>query len=210
MGIFSFFGGKSKKNPYLSTVQKKIAEAVPAPPPGRAGSFLDRLKRERQIGEHISDVKKQIKADLAKAKAKAESELGGFLIGPDTSGIDPEDLSQPWIPVSSSNVEAVRWVGGNYGLQVRFLSKGWEYGYHVPYETYEAMLAAPSKGSFVWYALRNTGVPYTRLTVGIAPSRLAYNFGRTVGGKFNRELLRNPKFKINPRNRQTGQFIKYK
>jgi hypothetical protein len=200
MGIFSIFTtGKSKKNPYLASVHKKIAEYKAQQAlvkPERTGAFLDRLKKERQAHENIADVKRKIKEDLAKAKAKALEELGQFRVEPDTSGIDPEDLSQPWTPVSSSNVAAIRWVGGDYGLQVRFLKKGWEYAYRVPHSTYEDMLAAPSKGQFVWYALRIPGVPYTRLTAGIAPSRLAYNFGRTVGGKYNRELLRNPAFAL--------------
>lgn len=217
MGIFNIFTlGKSRKNPYLANVTKRIsevklqqeAEKIAKEKTGaRVNKYLDQLSTQLKEKE----VRRGIKEDLAKARGRAEAGLGTFRTEPDTSGIDQENLNAPWIPVSSSNVEAIRYVGGNYGLQVRFKSKGWEYAYYDPTPgLYEDMLAAPSKGQFVWYRLRLGGVPYTRLTGGISPSRLAYNFGRTTGGTFGRELLRNPKFKIRPRNRQTGKFVKYK
>jgi hypothetical protein len=77
------------------------------------------------------------------------------------------DLAAEWVEVESSNVEAIRWVGGEYGLQVRFLPKGRhmgsEYEYAAPRSIYEDMLEADSKGQFVWHVLRADNVPYRRL-----------------------------------------------
>lgn len=68
-----------------------------------------------------------------------------------------------WIPVSSSNVDALRWVPDSpYPLQIRF-QKNAVYGYAAPYWQYEAILYAGSKGKAVWYYLRRSGVAYTRL-----------------------------------------------
>jgi hypothetical protein len=63
-----------------------------------------------------------------------------------------------WQPVKSSNVEAIRWIAGN-NLEVKFLAKGNQpssvYRYFgVPVSVFEKMLAAPSKGKFVWQELR--------------------------------------------------------
>lgn len=72
----------------------------------------------------------------------------------------PEGRRPPpdWVSVSSSNVEAVRFVGADW-LDVRFLAKGkarsrtYRY-YGVPWSVYWEMMAAPSKGQFVWQRLR--------------------------------------------------------
>lgn len=200
--LLSRLRGTAARNRYASAVQQKIdaVRAAQGQAQAKAESRLDRglagIRRERQTGEAFSDLRRELRQQQAKQFEQARADIGIGAIGsaPDFSGIDPEDLTTEWIPVQSSNVGAIRWVGGDYGLQVRFKKKGWEYAYRVPYSTFQDMLEASSKGSFVWYALRIPGVPYTRLTAGIAPSRLAYNFGRTVGGKNNRELLRNKNF----------------
>lgn len=74
-----------------------------------------------------------------------------------------------WVPVSSSNVEAVRFVSGNeYPLQVRFLAKGRRpssvYEYKVERYVYDEMLTAGSQGKFVWHELRARGYPYRKLS----------------------------------------------
>lgn len=75
---------------------------------------------------------------------------------------DAGDEGLGWIPVSSSNVDAVRWAPAEpYPLQVQFRSG--VYGYVAPYWMYEAILYAGSKGKAVNYFLKKTGVAYARL-----------------------------------------------
>jgi hypothetical protein len=69
-----------------------------------------------------------------------------------------------WVPVSSSNVEAVRYEGNT--LYVKFLAKGKfpssTYAYfNVPQEVAVAMLRAPSQGKFVHEQL--DGYSYSRI-----------------------------------------------
>ena len=103
------------------------------------------------------------------------------------AGIEQElEPTTDWIPVSSSNVEAIRWVGGQYGLQVRFLAKKrWPsstYEYNLGYSTFRAMLEASSKGKFVW-AMRHANIPYRRIAGGIGGTRtIVYPFGGTRKG----------------------------
>lgn len=75
------------------------------------------------------------------------------------------DDSRPWIPADSSNVHAYRWVGGEYGLEVRFLDHksggpGSYYAYKVAFSVYDDMFDAPSKGKFVHEVLRRGRVPF--------------------------------------------------
>lgn len=70
-------------------------------------------------------------------------------------------------PVNSSNVEWVAYAADFARLYVAF--KGSLYVYHdVGRSTFEAFLAAPSKGKFVYHTVRNGGrddlYPYDRLT----------------------------------------------
>lgn len=71
-----------------------------------------------------------------------------------------------WIPVTSSNVAAIRWAEGHeYPLEVKFRAKGrWPetiYAYRVPFAVYDDMFAASSQGKFVWNVLRH--YPYRRM-----------------------------------------------
>lgn len=81
--------------------------------------------------------------------------------------MDSPALGQ-WVPVSSSNVEAVRWLGREY-FDVRFLAKGGRAGSTYRYfsararELYLAMLAAGSKGHWLWANVKTTGIPYKRI-----------------------------------------------
>lgn len=74
-----------------------------------------------------------------------------------------------WIPVQSSNVQAIRWMPDHpYPLQVRFRSTKLHpasiYGYQTPFEIYDDFFAAPSMGRFVWNVLRGSGYPYRKLS----------------------------------------------
>jgi hypothetical protein len=72
-------------------------------------------------------------------------------------------------PVSSSNVAEV---GYNNGKLIVYFNNGWGYTYDVDPDLYDRMMAASSKGSFVWDELRGrrpghvidmpTGSPYYR------------------------------------------------
>lgn len=172
--------------------QRAAADARLAKFSGQARAVSEQGKRERRLRQ-LGIESAGFDARDQQSKQNRLAELGITAAPEVTRDIDPEDLTTDWIPVSSSNVDAIRWVGGHWGLQVRFKKKGWEYAYHVPYSTFDEMLSASSKGKFVWY-MRNAGIPYHRLTAGISPTRLAYPFGRTVGGHDNRELIRNPNF----------------
>lgn len=79
-------------------------------------------------------------------------------------GVDDADRDEaaPWVPVRSSNVAAVRWVGGRFGLQVRFLNGG-VYEYDAGEDAYDDLFAAGSKGRWVAKHLKDRGVPYRKL-----------------------------------------------
>lgn len=71
-------------------------------------------------------------------------------------GVD-RDEGAGWIPVKSSNVAAIRWVGGDaWGLQVEF-KDGARYEYDAPESVYDDFFSASSKGKFVYYRLRGYG-----------------------------------------------------
>ena len=69
-------------------------------------------------------------------------------------------LDADWVPVASSNVDriayraAVGW-GETPVLAVRFLSGACYLYYDVPLHVFTDMLAAASKGRFVWTGLRD-------------------------------------------------------
>jgi KTSC domain len=64
---------------------------------------------------------------------------------------------------ASSNVAAFRWIPDDpYPLQVRFLN-GMTYGYVAGQSIFEEMVAAPSKGKFVYHVLKRGGYPYRLL-----------------------------------------------
>lgn len=74
-----------------------------------------------------------------------------------------------WIPVGSSNVEAIKWVETDqYPLKVKFLAKdnypSRTYEYRVPLEVLDDMFSAGSMGRFVWQVLRGQGYPYREIT----------------------------------------------
>lgn len=67
----------------------------------------------------------------------------------------PESVDM--IPVASSNIEAIGYAVDFRRLYVRF-GDGAEYSYDsVPRAVYEAFLAAPSKGRFLWDVVRGKG-----------------------------------------------------
>ncbi len=68
-----------------------------------------------------------------------------------------------WIPVSSSNVNAISWnEGADFKLWVRFHS-GAVYKYDVDEDVYDEMFSASSQGRFVWHVLRMGHFPYERV-----------------------------------------------
>lgn len=65
--------------------------------------------------------------------------------------------SLDWTPVSSSNVQAVAYAADFRRLFIRFKS-GQRYAYEgVPAGVFQGLLAAPSKGEYVFFLLRNKG-----------------------------------------------------
>lgn len=62
----------------------------------------------------------------------------------------PESVTG-WVPVSSSIIKAVKYNGGV--LSVDFYSTG-KYTYKVSEDVFNALLAAPSKGSYFWRNIR--------------------------------------------------------
>ena len=65
--------------------------------------------------------------------------------------------SLDWTPVASSNVAAVAYSPDFARLFVRFKS-GKRYAYEgVPAGVYQGLVAAPSKGEYVWSILRRKG-----------------------------------------------------
>lgn len=153
-------------------------------------------RRRAAIDDQIERTRLQIKQDR-------ERQLGGFArelrqttakevddifagfdeIDKEFAAPTPESEDTDWIPVTSTNVAAIRWVGGGYGLLVRFLpdpdGTSWEYGYAQPYTQFVAMLKAPSKGRFVW-EMRWAKVPYIRIQGSATKpggGRLLYKFG---------------------------------
>lgn len=62
-----------------------------------------------------------------------------------------------WLPVNSSNVAAIAYEEDFRRLFIRFKS-GWAYAYEdVPFSVWNAFLAAPSKGKFVFDVIRGAG-----------------------------------------------------
>ncbi len=101
-------------------------------------------------------------AALDEAEIESRSAVG------DVEEIAPDAAKKAaqWTSVSSSNVQALRFLGRDR-LEVMFLSKGrWPrsiYAYFgVPVDFYYQMLNASSKGKFVWRHLRGA-YPYARL-----------------------------------------------
>lgn len=65
-----------------------------------------------------------------------------------------------WIPVSSSNLDAVAYENGI--LYVQFKS-GWTYSYqNVPESVYQGLMAASSHGKYFAAYIKNS-YPYTRI-----------------------------------------------
>lgn len=81
-------------------------------------------------------------------------------------GSEPEYQQVYWIPVSSSNVDAISWnSGADYKLWVRFKDKGDGngspvYSYDATEDQYDDMFAASSKGRYVNHILKL--LPYKR------------------------------------------------
>lgn len=63
-----------------------------------------------------------------------------------------------WVRVRSSNVREIAHTGAPTNqLHIRFRNGGQGYYIGVPRSYYHRMLAAASKGKFVWRVLRNNG-----------------------------------------------------
>ena len=58
-------------------------------------------------------------------------------------------------PISSSNIAAVGYDPSSETLEIEFTSGGVYQYYNVPLSIYEALLAAPSKGSFFAAQIRD-------------------------------------------------------
>ncbi len=169
MALFSKMFGRSAKNPYASIVAKKIQSISKTPKVSRA-------EKEKSSYDQFLEMKGRIKKDQEAAFKKAKEET----LDRQEPLTDPDDkkgdmLLTDWISVSSSNVDAIRWVGGEFGLNIRFLS-GWLYYFAVPYAMFESMLNAPSKGKFVWQ-LRRSQVPYRRELPASIPPKILYPWG---------------------------------
>lgn len=160
------------------------------------GNHAERMRRLLGMAKELGVKDPQAVRDAAKAKAanQLRNRSGQFIKpGPEGAWDRIEAMEyelEPvtnWIPVSSSNVEAVRWVGGTWGLQVMFLpKKSWPrstYEYNVGYTTFRAMMDASSKGSFVW-GMRRAQIPYHRLSGGRGGLKtILYPFGGIRKGK---------------------------
>ena len=62
-----------------------------------------------------------------------------------------------WRAVDSTNVSAVAYAADFAYLFVRFKSDRSYVYYHFPPGEWDRLLAAPSKGKFVWHDVRNDG-----------------------------------------------------
>lgn len=145
--------------------------------------FGERMRRLAGMAREMGVKDPQDVRDAKKSAAKLQFRVGGRFAKKGPEGwqdrieavSDELQLTTAWISVSSSNVDAVRWVGGSHGLNVRFKG-GWLYFYQVPYSTFRAMVESTSKGKFIWM-LRNTGVPYKREKPATIPPKIIYPFG---------------------------------
>lgn len=191
-------GSAAARNPYASTVQRKIA-ATPAPTRGIAPQ---RVAAESQFAE----LERQIKADRERAFREAQGieaefarEIGGVEIPLNEQQIE---AAKGWQQVLSSNVEAIRWVGGNWGCQVRFLAKknspSSEYEYFVGFDDFLSLKNAASKGKKIW-EWRRAGIPYHRIAGGRGVETIMYPQG-AVGGPKNERGQR--ELKIPTRSRE--------
>lgn len=173
------FGGRKRgENPYTAAVQKKITQVQQQQNTDlkKIDARLSKLDREKKYAEMFADTRAKIKQDIKEGFEKANRD-DLFREEPRISG--PSSLEVPWILVSSSNVEAIRWVGGSWGLNVSF-KNGYLYEYSVGYNAYVQMLNAPSKGQFVWM-MRRSAVPYRRYQPSSIPPQIIYRFGH-IGG----------------------------
>ncbi len=152
-------------------------------------------------------------AKRAQATGKARGPGGRFLSEDEVAGLQgraeaAESELEPetdWIPVTSTNVEAIRWVGGTWGLQVKFLAKkSWPsstYEYNTGYGTFKAMMQSASKGHFVW-EMRWAMLPYHRIAGGNGGVKtIIYPFGGTKFG--------GPKGKVRYPKIAKGPFYKH-
>ena len=193
MGLFSSFlkifkgNGGAKTNPYASVVQGKVAKQVElnADLARRAAAERAAEERRARYDEMFEQAKKDIRKDQEEALRREEERFREET--EDWKRRMQAEQDAIWWPVSSSNVDAIRWLGKPFGLNVRF-KKGtkkfpgrWLYYYDVAYSTFEQMRDAPSKGKFIWM-LRRTGVPYLREFPSTIPPRIIYPWG-AIGTK---------------------------
>ena len=65
-------------------------------------------------------------------------------------------------PVASSTIASIGYDPDTETLEVEFLSGAVYQYYNFPQGTYDAFVAAPSKGQFLHYEIRD-GYPYSRI-----------------------------------------------
>ncbi len=88
---------------------------------------------------------------------------------PAVDNVEGESQAIAWIPMGSSNVDAIAWVeAADYKLFVRFHDKGdgkgsAVYQYDVNEDVYDSFFSASSPGRYVWFVLRKGGYPYRRV-----------------------------------------------
>lgn len=175
--LFSRLRGTAARSRYASVVQRKIESSPQA-------------ARQRRLAE-LGITPFTPEPQSQKSREERLIDMGIIpVIGGGAAA--PTLADAEWIPVQSSNVAAVRWVGGAWGLQVKFLN-GYEYEYQTGLQTFNMMLAASSKGKFVWW-MRIANIPYHRLVGGKNLQTVMYPFGgEKKGGK-----VRYPKKAIGP------------
>lgn len=94
---------------------------------------------------------------------------------------DQHDMG-PWIEVTSSRVDAIRYDYQNRAVQVTWANKGRERGYvylDVPYERFRAFIRAPSKGKFINTGLQYDFRPMTPAELDAPTNERRSNFGIT-------------------------------
>lgn len=194
--LLSRLRGTAAQNRYASIVRQKIEQQ-------RAiGSTARQAEARQTSGERktTADLMREFEAEIKRGyeqRIKSELLLPTGIPGQE-GRLGPLNAQQieaelGWQHVSSSNVEAIRWVGGNWGTQVRFKAKksspSSEYEYFGTFEDFLELKNASSKGKKIW-AWRREQKPYHRIAGGRGKETIMYPWGQaaTTGEPRRRNL----------------------
>ncbi len=171
--LLSRLRGTAARNRYASIVQQKIQVA----------------RSQEELRGFLKELPLNKRAQRQAAQRGLES--GTLPQGREELGIEiPLNEQQieaqlGWQSVSSSNVEAIRWVGGNWGAQVKFLAKknspSSEYEYFATFQEFLDLKNASSKGKHIWQ-WRREGKPYHRISGGRGKETIMYPWGQVSAG----------------------------